>query len=375
MRRIKSIDSLRGFVMILMLLDHVRETFFLHLQVSDPVDIFLTSPELFYTRFITFICAPVFIYLTGLSAWLYMKKNSRVEASKFLLKRGIFLVALEITIINFLWSGQYPPDMFFLQVIWCIGLCMVVLSLMIYLQYWMILSMGIIIVCGHNFFLNFNVLSESIFHIPWAILYQREVIEFSGIAIRTSYPVLPWIGVIALGYTSGIWFSKNKLPSYKERKMLIYGLAGIFFFFVIRFINIYGDYAWVNTGEFSMTIMSFLSLTKYPPSFMFNLLTLSLGLLILLFFEKFQSNKFVNILSQFGAASMFFYILHLLVLLIIYKTCYFLLGPNQGEYFSFPNVKSLWIAHILLSIILYYPTKWFAQYKQANKKIKWLKYF
>ena len=110
--------------MILMLLDHVRETFYLHLQVSDPVNVFETSPELFYTRFVTFICAPVFIYLTGLSSWLFLKKNSRDETSKFLLKRGLFLVLMEITVINFLWGGQYPPDMFFLQVIWCIGICM-----------------------------------------------------------------------------------------------------------------------------------------------------------------------------------------------------------------------------------------------------------
>ena len=99
--------------MILMLLDHVRETFYLHLQVSDPVNVFETSPELFYTRFVTFICAPVFIYLTGLSAWLFLKKNSRDETSRFLLKRGLFLILMEIFVINFLWGGQYPPDMFF----------------------------------------------------------------------------------------------------------------------------------------------------------------------------------------------------------------------------------------------------------------------
>ena len=375
MKRIKSIDSLRGFVMILMLLDHVRETFYLHLQVSDPVNVFETSPELFYTRFVTFICAPVFIYLTGLSAWLFLKKNSRDETSKFLLKRGLFLILMEITVINFLWGGQYPPDMFFLQVIWCIGICMIFLSFFIYLKPRLILLIGVLIICSHNYFLDFSVSSESIFYKLWAILYQREVIELSGFLFRTSYPVLPWIGVIALGFSSGIWFSKEKPPSYKKRKMLTYGLAGFLIFLVIRFVNIYGDTAWINTGDFQTTLMSFLSLSKYPPSFLFNLLMISLGLLIMLFCEKFQDNKFVKMLSQFGSAPMFFYVLHLTVLLVIYKICYFIYGPNQGEYFSLPNVKSLWITFVILSIALYFPTKWFALYKHSNKNIKWLKYF
>ncbi len=361
--------------MILMLLDHVRETFYLHLQVSDPVNVFETSPELFYTRFVTFICAPVFIYLTGLSAWLFLKKNSRDETSKFLLKRGLFLILMEITVINFLWAGQYPPDMFFLQVIWCIGICMIFLSFLIYLKPRLILLIGILIICSHNYFLDFSVNSGSIFYKLWAILYQREIIGFSSFVFRTSYPVLPWIGVIALGFSSGIWFSKEKPPSYKKRKMLTYGLAGFLIFLVMRFVNIYGDTAWINTGDFQTTLMSFLSLSKYPPSFLFNLLMISLGLLIMLFCEKFHENKFVKMLSQFGSAPMFFYVLHLTVLLVIYKICYFIYGPNQGEYFSLPNVESLWITFLILSIALYFPTKWFALYKHSNKNIKWLKYF
>ena len=203
MNRLISIDALRGFVMVIMLIDHIRETFYLHLQVSDPVDVFVTSPELFYTRFITSICAPVFIWLTGLSAWLYMQKHSKSETSTFLFKRGLFLVFLEITLIVFLWSGKYPPDMFFLQVIWCIGLCMIALSVLIYLQNWMISLIVLTIVCLHNLIGDFKLEPESVFYVLWAILYQREVIEIGGIVLRTSYPVLPWVGVIALGFVSG----------------------------------------------------------------------------------------------------------------------------------------------------------------------------
>ena len=375
MNRLISIDALRGFVMVIMLIDHIRETFYLHLQVSDPVDVFVTSPELFYTRFITSICAPVFIWLTGLSAWLYMQKHSKSETSTFLFKRGLFLVFLEITLIVFLWSGKYPPDMFFLQVIWCIGLCMIALSVLIYFQNWMITLIGLTIVCLHNLIGDFKLEPESVFYVLWAILYQREVIEIGGIVLRTSYPVLPWVGVIALGFVSGPLFSEKISYEKKQKKILQYGIYGIVLFFVIRFLNFYGDQPWINTGDASVTLMSFLSLTKYPPSFLFNLSMMSLGLLLIVLFERLNDQKFVRIMSHFGAAPMFFYVLHLFVLKVLYVIGYSLFGANQGQYLSFPNVGYIWIAFVILSIALYFPTKWFADYKQANKHIAWLKYF
>ena len=375
MHRLKSIDALRGFVMVIMLIDHIRETFYLHLQVSDPVDVFVTSPDLFYTRFVSSICAPVFIWLTGVSAWLFMQKHSKIETSQFLLKRGIFLILLEVTLIAFLWSGKYPPDMFFLQVIWCIGLCMIALSGIIYLQSWQIMLIGITIVCGHNLIGGFRLDSDSIFYIAWAILYQREVFDLGGILFRTSYPILPWVGVIALGFISGSWFSKIIPTEQRQKMMLSYGFLGLFLFLFIRFLNFYGDHPWINTGDFTTTLMSFLSLTKYPPSLLFNLSMLSLGFLFLYLFEKLQNHKIVQIMSHFGAAPMFFYVLHLFVLQILYKIGYSMLGPNQGQYLSFSSVSYIWLAFIILTITLYFPTKWFAQYKQANKHIAWLKYF
>ena len=336
MNRLKSIDALRGFVMVIMLIDHIRETFYLHLQVSDPVDVFVTNPDLFYTRFVSSICAPVFIWLTGVSAWLFMQKHSKIETSKFLLKRGIFLVLLEVTLITFLWSGKYPPDMFFLFVIWCIGVCMIALSGIIFLRSWQILLIGITIVCGHNLIGGFELNLDSIFYIAWAILYQREVFDLGGILFRTSYPILPWIGVIALGFISGPWFS-NIIPTEQRQKMMLsYGFLGLF---------------------------------------LFNLSMLSLGFLFLYLFEKLQNHKIVQIMSHFGAAPMFFYVLHLFVLQILYKIGYSMLGPNQGHYLSFPSVSYIWFTFIILTIALYFPTKWFAQYKQANKHIAWLKYF
>lgn len=374
-RRLVSIDALRGLVMVIMLIDHIRETFYLHLQVSDPVDVYTTSPALFYTRFASAICAPVFIWLTGLSAYLYAQKHSRKETAAFLLKRGVFLVFLEVTLVVFLWAGKYPPDLFYLQVIWCIGLCMIALAGLIYLPPRLLLTMGIFIVAGHNLLHGFKLSPEDTFYILWAILYQREVIDFGGFVIRTSYPVLPWIGVIALGYICGPWFS-NKLPTAdRQKKLLTYGAMGLFLFFAIRLMNVYGDYAWINTGEFKTTMMSFLSLTKYPPSFMFNLSMLSLGLLCLLLFEKNQQSKFTRIMSHFGAAPMFYYILHLAVLKMLYFIGYSIYGPTDGKYLSFPGVGSIWLAFAVLTALLYFPTRWFADFKQRNRHINWLKYF
>ena len=373
--RLKSIDALRGFVMVIMLVDHIRETFFLHRQVSDPVDVFTTSPELFYTRLTSAICAPVFIWLTGLSAWLYSQKHSKVETSKFLLKRGAFLILLELTLIVFLWAGKYPPDMFFLQVIWCIGLCMIALAGLIFLPTKLLLLLGVVIVAGHNVLDGFRLNEESPFYLVWAVLYQREVIDFNSFLVRTSYPILPWIGVIALGFLAGPLFRDAVPTAERQAKMFTFGSVGLLLFVFIRFLNFYGDSPWIDTNEFSTTLMSFLSLTKYPPSLLFNLSMLSLGLILLALFEKIEHTKFALVMSQFGAAPMFFYAFHLALLKLLYVAAYSLYGPSEGIYLAFPSVGYIWITFAGLTFVTYFPTRWFAEYKQANKHIRWLKYF
>ncbi|MDG2140109.1 MAG: heparan-alpha-glucosaminide N-acetyltransferase domain-containing protein [Gammaproteobacteria bacterium] len=373
--RLQSIDALRGFVMVLMLVDHIRETFYLHKQVSDPVDALATSPELFYTRLTSAICAPVFIWLTGLSAWLYSQKHSTSETSKFLLKRGVFLVFLELTLIVFLWAGKYPPDMFFLQVIWCIGLCMIALAGLIYIPSSLLIAIGLTIVIGHNILDDFRLGEDSTFYVMWAILYQREVLDFDFIVLRTSYPVLPWIGVIILGFVAAPWFFKNTSSADRKKRMFIMGFIGLVLFCVVRFLNFYGDSPWENTGRFSTTLISFLSLTKYPPSFLFNLSTLSLGLLFLALFERYQGNRFTHIMSMFGAAPMFFYAFHLAVLKLLYVITLAIYGPSDGIYLAFPSIGYIWGTFLVLVFLLYFPTRRFGNYKQANKHISWLKYF
>ena len=179
---------------------------------------------------------------------------------------------------------------------------------------------------------------------------RERVIEIGGIVLRTSYPVLPWIGVIALGFVSGPIFLDKISYEKKQKKILQYGIYGIVLFFAIRFLNFYGDQPWINTGDASVTLMSFLSLTKYPPSFLFNLSMLSLGLLLIYLFERLNDQKFVRIMSHFGAAPMFFYVLHLFVLKVLYVIGYSLFGAIQGHFFSFQIGGIYWFGFVILAL-------------------------
>ncbi|GAI14694.1 unnamed protein product, partial [marine sediment metagenome] len=228
-QRLQSIDALRGLVILFMLLDHVRETFFLHRQVSDPMTIEATEPSLFFSRTLAHLCAPVFVLLTGLSAWLYGEKHlGRGDVSAFLFKRGLFLVVLEFTLVNFAWTFQLPPSVIYLQVIWAIGVSMIALSLLVWLPRAALLALGAAIVAGHNLLdgLHFGV--ESALHVPWAILHDRGWLEFSeNLRLRTSYPVLPWIGVIALGYGLGPWFARGSAAGQRQQRLLLAGLIAL----------------------------------------------------------------------------------------------------------------------------------------------------
>ena len=209
--RLLSIDALRGLVILFMLLDHVRETFFLHRQVADPMNIEITDPALFFSRTLAHLCAPVFVLLTGLSAYLYGEKyQGKRDVSAFLFKRGLFLVVLEFTLVNFAWTFQLPPSVIYMQVIWAIGVSMIALAALVWLPRPVLLILGLGIIAGHNLLDNLHFAAGSMMHVPWAILHDRGWIEVGdSLRMRTSYPVLPWIGVIALGYCLGPWFTRS----------------------------------------------------------------------------------------------------------------------------------------------------------------------
>lgn len=373
--RLVAIDALRGLVMLFMLVDHVRETWFLHMQVTDPVNAHTSDPALFFTRLLSTFCAPAFVALTGLSAWLYGRSHTKAKVSSFLLKRGLFLIFLELTFVGFAWTAKFPPSTFWLQVIWAIGICMVALSALIYLpRIWQV-GTGLAIVCCHNLLDGIVLAPQSPWYAIWAVLHQRAVIDLGGGMIaKTTYPVLPWIGVILLGYAIGPWFTKQSDPARRIRRMAMIGASLLAGFVLIRFFNFYGDKPWFHAETMLRTAMSFLALTKYPPSLLYLMLTLGFGALMLALFERFENHWSMPHLALLGGAPMFYYLLHLYVLKALYLVALAIYGPTKGTVFGVDNVSTVWIWVALLIVPLYLPTCWFAHLKQKRRDIWWLKY-
>ncbi len=374
--RLQSIDALRGLIILFMLLDHVRETFLLHLQVSDPMDVTTTPPELFFSRTLAHLCAPLFIFLTGLSAYLYGERHGASEVSGFLFKRGLFLIALEVTLVNFAWTFQFPPTTVYLQVIWAIGLSMVALAILVRLPRPALVVIGVVIIAGHNLLDALHFTQESAMYVPWAILHDRGwLVPWDGLRLRTSYPLLPWIGVIALGYAAGPWFASTADSRKRQNRLVLAGLGLLVLFFLLRLVNGYGEKPW-SIGETGVqTLMSFFNITKYPPSLLFLSLTLGIGMLLLVWFEKAAGRAWFKPLLVFGAAPMFFYLLHLYVLKILYLIAVAIWGTNKGNYFGFDSVGAVWLCSVLLAVGLFPAVKAFASFKARRKDIAWLKYF
>jgi uncharacterized membrane protein len=375
-QRLLSIDALRGLVILFMLLDHVRETFLLHRQVSDPMSIDSTEPALFISRTLAHLCAPVFVLLTGLSAFLYGQKyQGRRDVSAFLFKRGLFLVVLEFTLVNFAWTFQLPPSVIYLQVIWAIGISMLALAALVWLPRPLLIVLALVIIGGHNLLDGLHFDPGSALHIPWTILHERSWIDVSDtLRLRTTYPVLPWIGVIALGYGLGPWFANATRPAVRQRYLLLGSLGALLGFVLLRGLNGYGEKPWQAYDSGVQTLMSFFNVTKYPPSLLFLALTLGIGLLLLLAFERAGHRRWIGVLAVFGSVPMFFYLLHLYVLKVLYVACVALLGLNQGNYFGFESIGAVWLVALVLPLALYPPVRWFARLKARRRDLAWLKY-
>lgn len=373
-KRIQSIDMLRGLVILIMLLDHVRERFFLHLQVSDPMDVSTTDPALFFSRFAAHFCAPIFVFLTGLSAWLYAHPANGIprSASRFLVKRGLFLIALEFTLITFSWMGSYHTV--WLQVIWVIGLSMLALAALLHLPRRWQLILALILLFGHNALTPINFMPEEWGYSLWTILHDRNILlQTDSLTIKISYPALPWFGVILLGYYAGPLYAAKQTPQLRKQILLVAGSASLLLLLLLRGANIYGEtLPWQLQDTVVQSVMSFLNFTKYPPSLHFLLITLSGMCFMLCWMERWQ-NAFSRILLVFGSVPMFFYILHLYALLLLYSIAIWLFGANQGALYGVEHISSIWLISILLAALLYWPTRWFSRYKHSHKK-PWLSY-
>ncbi len=375
--RLTSIDQLRGTVIVLMLLDHVRETFYLHAQVADPMAVDQVEPALFVSRLLAHLCAPVFVLLTGLSAWLYAsgKPDGRRAASAFLLKRGLFLVVLELLVVNFAWTLQFPPSVVYLQVIWAIGISMIALAGLLWLPRGALAVLALAVIAGHNLLDGIRVQGDGALAVLWKVLHQRDWITVTdGLRLRTSYPVLPWIGVIALGWVIGPWFARGGDALLRQRRLWLAGAGALLAFVLLRAINAYGDSPWQSLATLGNTLMSFFNVTKYPPSLLFLLLTLGIGLLLLRLYEQPRVARALAPLADIGAAPMFFYLLHLYVLKLLYVLAEARWGQTHGSYFAVDLVASLWVITAVLAVALYWPTRAFARFKARRRDLAWLRY-
>lgn len=376
--RIQSVDVLRGIVMIIMALDHVR--LYMGATSFAPVDPTQTSVALFFTRWITHFCAPVFIFLAGTSAFLYAR-NTKCDLAtlrNFLLTRGLWIIMVEILLLNL--AVQFVPYQFLLlQVLWVIGWSMIILAGLIYLPKSAILLIGLLLIFGHNLLDYFFAEETGWFY---SLLHLQRLIPAKPLAIFIHYPLLPWPGVMALGYLFGRLLVKPT-PNRNAQIWLI-GLISITLFLILRGLNIYGDPSpWEGQPRgWIYTALSFLNTTKYPPSLLFLLMTLGPAMLIMPWLEKWQGQK-VEFISTFGKVPFFFYLIHFLVIHIIaaiwsqwqFETTEWWLGPPsdfpEGYEFNLWLVYGVW----LVVIMLCYPLcKWYANYKKEHKEQRWLSY-
>lgn len=358
--------------MVLMLVDHAREFFFLHRQVSDPMQLGTTAPDLFLTRLVSHLCAPAFVLLTGLAAALYATQPGRrpAEVSAYLVQRGLLLMALEITVINFAWTFELPPQTVYLQVIWAIGLSMLALALLLHLPLQAQVLVGLLIVCGHNLLDSVHFKAGEPGFVIWAMLHDRGWIEvLPGIRARTSYPVLPWIGVMLLGYALGSLYRHGE--DVERRHTLVrMGVVALCMFVLLRVTHGYGDQSWTYGSNATHTVLAFFNVTKYPPSLHFLLLTLGVSMIGLGAFERIRVWPWLTLL---GRVPLFFYVAHLYALHLFYLLFASFKEPSADR-LGFEAVWQLWLMAGLVLLTLYLPCRWYARVRESATGA-WTRYF
>jgi uncharacterized membrane protein len=386
--RIQSIDILRGLVMIIMAIDHTRDFFHVTAMTGDPLDPATTSIPLYFTRWITHFCAPIFVFLSGLSAYLASRKKTRAEASVFLIKRGLWLVLVEVLVVTLGITFNPLYNFIILQVIWAIGWSMVFLGIVSRFSFKLVLALGLVLTFGHDVLHYLTLPAEGASSVLWKAFFTA---NGSVVPIDQShflgffYAVLPWTGVMMLGYSLGVIFQKE-YPSEKRFRILLYtGLSMIGLFLLLRSLNSYGDPAERKVyPAFYQTVLSFFNASKYPPSLMYICMTIGPGLVLLALLEN-AKGKWTSFVSIYGKVPFFYYICHFYLLHLLLVVVFFLTGHTTSQIvdpnlpflfrplnfgYSLPGVYTIWL---LVVLVLYRPCKWFAKYKETHNQW-WLSY-
>jgi len=381
--RIHSIDIVRGLIMIIMTLDHTRD--FLHFPGQSPLDMQTTTVILFFTRWVTHFCAPTFVFLSGVSAYLAGQRRTKKELSVFLFKRGLWLILSDMLIISLLFSFDLQYHMLILEVLWATGFGMIILALLLRAPVKVIGAVAIIIMFGHNL-LDYIQLPQT--GMPGAftrlfLLARGAFIPLSaGRAIIVLYAVLPWTGALLLGYAFGTLYKTVYDAKKRQRILRIAGISAIMLFIVIRLINRYGDPSpWAIQRNAAHTLLSFLNATKQSPSLLFMLMTLGPVMLLLSFTEK-AGNLAAEFCRVYGNVPYFYFIVHLSVLRAVNIILALVSGlPMKSDGspivwqikgFGIPlwEVYLLWAGVVLL---LYFPSRWYGNFKRTHSRW-WLSY-
>ncbi len=386
MKRITSIDFVRGLVMIIMALDHVRDIIILPIYPQDPTALETTTPALFATRWITHLCAPTFVFLSGTSTYLSMKNQANFSESRhFLFKRGLWLVLLNFTIVNFGIFFDIKFSVLFSQVIAAIGVGFLGLALLLKLPVRTIGIIGLIIIFGHDLFSGINFPQNAPLNVVWTLLMQVGFYQLTpNVAFLISYPFLPWLGIMLAGYGCGELFN---LPSENRKKLFLkIGLGALALFVALRIFNIYGDIShWSFQKSVLFSFFSFINVSKYPPSLLYTLATLGISFLLLSAFDSIQ-NKATDIVSVYGKVPLFYYLLHWFVIHTVAFSVFFIQGYHwsdlQFDGFGFARPKDgggldlfgTYLAWLSIVAVLYPICLWYSRYKMQHKKKTWLRY-
>jgi uncharacterized membrane protein len=380
--RIESIDVVRGVIMILMALDHTRD--FFGNSGLNPTNPATTTIPLFFTRWITHFCAPVFFLLTGTGAYLSLRRKTRRELSRFLLTRGLWLVFLEFVVVRCLgWQFNFDYHLVLLNVLWALGWAMITLSILVYLPASVVATFGVVMIATHNL-LDSGESSNPI----WSILHSPGlIVNHPGHTVFVSYVLIPWVGVTAVGYGLGRIYS---WPMERRKPLLLpLGIGLTAAFVILRAINVYGDpLRWSRQRSAAFTVLSFLNTTKYPPSLLYLLMTLGPALVFLWAVDA-GTPRWLRPALIVGKVPMFYYLLHIpLIHLLAVAVCYarygqvhwmfesptprqFPITPPPGWGYSLPIVYLIWACVVFA---LYPLCRWFAGLKQRRSDA-WLSYF
>jgi uncharacterized membrane protein len=387
-QRIRSIDLLRGMIMIIMALDHVRDFFHQPAMINNPLDLATTTPPIFFTRVITHFCAPVFVFLSGLSAYLVGLRKTKKELSSFLIKRGIWLIFVEVAIMSFVLTFNPKYNFILLGVIWAIGWSMIILGLLIRGSYSLILVVGLIIFLGHNVLDHIQLPDGKVSFVIFKILLTSSgtLLPIGGNHFfLVGYSILPWLAIMLLGYAAGRLYEKNFDPVRRRKILLQLGGGAIILFLLLRLPNLYGDpNKWETQSTAIYSLLSFFSVTKYPVSLQYACMTLGPALIFLAMSENWN-NRFTRFATVYGSVPFFYYVVHFFLIHVVCMIAFFAVGHNMSEavdpdsLFVFRPVRfgfPLWAVYVFwmgIVLMLYYPCKWYSKYKRSHHDW-WLSY-